>query len=121
VESRKLAKQTGQHVLGDGSGGAKCQLPGMLSAQRGNFMFSLDEERIRLLRISQKNLSRLRQRDLRAGAIEELDAKIFLQRLDLETHRGLRQIQLFRGLTKAALFRNCPEDYQAEVVETRHE
>ena len=76
--------------------------------------------RIRLLRISQQNLARLGQRDLRAGAIEELNAKIFLKRLDLETHSGLRQIEFLGGLAKAALLCNGPENNQAKIVETRH-
>jgi hypothetical protein len=53
---------------------------------------------------------------MRAGTIEKLDANIFFQRLDLEADRGLRQKQFFRSLAKAELFRNCPEDDQAEVV-----
>jgi hypothetical protein len=57
---------------------------------------------------------------MRSGSIKELDADVFLQRLDLETDRGLSQVQLFRSLAKAVLFRNCPKDHQAEVVETRH-
>jgi hypothetical protein len=95
-------------------------LPGVVSAQCGDVVFSLDEERIRLPRVPQENLARLGQSDMRSGAIKELDADVFLQRLDLETDRWLRQVQFFRSLAKAVLFRNCPEDDQAEVVETRH-
>ena len=118
--SRELSQQAGQDILGDGCGGSKSELPGVVSAQRGDLVFSLNEERIRLPRVSQEHLASLRQSNTRSGAIEELDADVFLQRLDLETDRGLRQVQFFRSLAKAVLFRNCPEDDQAEVVQTRH-
>jgi len=55
-----------------------------------------------------------------ATAIEELDANIFLKRLDLEAYRGLRQIQLFRGLAEAVLLGYSSENDQAKIVETRH-
>ena len=71
-------------------------------------------------RVPKKNPSGLGQRDVRAGAIEELNAEILLKRLDLETHGGLREVQLFGGLAEAELLRNCPEDHKAEVFETRH-
>jgi hypothetical protein len=92
----------------------------MVPAERGNFVFCLKKKRIRLPGVPQENLAGLRQRDLRTGAIEELNAKIFLKRLDLETHSGLRQIEFLGGLAKAALLCNGPENNQAKIVETRH-
>ncbi len=53
-------------------------------------------------------------------AAKELNARILLQRLDLETHSGLREIQFFGGLAGAELFRNCPEDHETKIFESRH-
>ena len=52
--------------------------------------------------------------------IKELNTNILFQRLDLETHSGLRKVQFFGGLAEAELFRNCPEDHETEVFKTRH-
>ena len=115
-----FAEKTRQYILSDGRGSSKGELSGMIPAQQGNLLFRLDEERIRLLRVTQQNLACLGQCYLRSSAIEELDANIFLKRLDLEAHRGLRQIQLFSGLAKAVLLGYGSENDQAKIVETRH-
>jgi hypothetical protein len=117
---RENTKQAGEHILSDGRRGAKGQLAGVISAQRGNLMFSPDQERVRLLGVTQEKLAGLGQRNVRSSTIEELDANILLKRLDLEADCGLRQIQLFSGLAEAALFGNSPEDNQAKIIETRH-
>jgi hypothetical protein len=54
------------------------------------------------------------------GAIEQLHTEILLKRLDLEADRRLREIQLFGGLSEAALLRNCPKDHDTEVFKTCH-
>jgi DNA-binding transcriptional LysR family regulator len=68
--SRELSQQAGQDILGDGCGGSKSELPGVVSAQRGDLVFSLNEERIRLPRVSQEHLASLRQSNTRSDAIE---------------------------------------------------
>jgi hypothetical protein len=95
-------------------------LPGVLTAQGCNLVLSLDEKRIDLLSVIKKNPSGRRQSDVRPSAIKELNAKILLKRLDLETHGGLREIQLFSGLAEAELFRYCPEDHETEIFEAGH-
>ena len=57
---------------------------------------------------------------MRSCSIEELNTDILLQRLDLEAHSGLREIQFLSGLAEAELFRNCPEDHETEIFEARH-
>ena len=115
-----LAQKTRQHILSDGCGSSKGKLPGMIPAQRGNLMFRLDKESIRLLRVTQQNLAGLGLCDLLSSAIKELDANILLERLDLEADCGLRQIQLFSCLAEAALLGNGSENNQAKIIETRH-
>jgi hypothetical protein len=57
---------------------------------------------------------------VRTAAIEQLHTKIFFKRLDLETYRGLGQVQFFCGLAETELFRNCAEDHDSEVLKARH-
>ena len=92
----------------------------MFSAEGGNFVFGLSEKRAHLLRVLKKDLSRRRKRDVRPGTIEELNAKIFLKRLDLKAHRGLREVEFFGGFAEAELFRNRAKDDGTEVFEARH-
>ena len=83
-------------------------------------MLRLNEKCIHLLRVLKENPSGRRHRDVGSGAVKELNSKILLERLDLETHSGLCEIQFIGGLAEAELFRNRPKDHETEVVETRH-
>lgn len=65
--------------------------------------------------VREKNLSSRGQGDVRSGAVKELNTEILLQRLDLETHCGLREIQIFSGLAEAEPFRDCAEDHKTEI------
>jgi hypothetical protein len=71
-------------------------------------------------RVLKQHRARSGQSGVRPGAIEKLDAEIFLEGLDLKAYRGLRQIKLLGGFAKALLFRNGSENYKAEIFETRH-
>jgi hypothetical protein len=57
---------------------------------------------------------------MRSGAIEKLNTEILFKSLDLQADRRLREVKLLGGFAKALLFRDCPEDNQAEVLETCH-
>jgi hypothetical protein len=57
---------------------------------------------------------------VRSGAIKKLNAHIFYQRLDLEAHSRLREIQFLRGLAKAESLRNRPEHHKTKVLKARH-
>ena len=57
-----------------------------------------------------------RQRDLAAAAIEERQADQFFERLDLLSHRRLREIKLFRRAAEAALCSNRAKDGEAKVL-----
>jgi hypothetical protein len=92
----------------------------MFSAQDDNLVLSLDEERIHLGCVFKEYTPGWCQRDVCARSVKQLNANILLQRLDLEAHSGLREIQFFGGLSEAELFRNCPEDHKTEVFKTRH-
>jgi hypothetical protein len=46
--------------------------------------------------------------------------RVFLKCLDLKTHRRLREVELFRCLAEAELFRNCPKNDQTETVQACH-
>ena len=115
-----FAEKARQHILSDGGGSSQGKLSGVIAAQCGNLLLRLNQERIRLPRVAQQNLAGRGQCDLRAGAIEELDADLFLQRLDLQADRVLGQIQLLGGLAKAALLGYGSENDQAKIFETRH-
>ena len=69
--------------MGYGGRGSKSQLSSVVSAQRGDFVSGQHEESICPLRIFKKNFASLGQLDARSGPVEELDADVFLQRLDL--------------------------------------
>jgi len=83
-------------------------------------VLSLDEEHIHLDCVIKEYPPGRGYRDVGARAVKKLNAKILLQRLDLEAHSGLREIQFFSGLAEAELFRNCPEDHETEIFKTRH-
>jgi len=87
----------------------------MFSAQGDNLVLSLDEERIHLGCVFKEYPPGWCYRDVCARSVKQLNAKILLQRLDLEAHSGLREIQFFSGLAEAELFRNCPEDHETEI------
>jgi hypothetical protein len=83
-------------------------------------LLSLYQKRLDPFKITPKRLSSRRQRDVSSHPIEELNAKVLLQRFDLETHGWLRLLQTFRRLAQAELFRNRPEDHETEVFEACH-
>jgi hypothetical protein len=57
---------------------------------------------------------------MRSGAIEELNAEVLFEGFDLETYRGLREVQLFGCFPEAALLRNCSKNNDTKVFQTRH-
>jgi len=92
----------------------------MPSAQGGDFVLSLDEKHIHLGCVLKKNTPGWCHRDVGPRSVKQLNTKILLQRLDLEAHRGLREIQVFSGLAEAELFGNCAEEHETEVFEACH-
>ncbi len=93
----------------------------MFSAQGDDLALSQDKKRIHLGCVLKEYTSGWGHRDMGARSVEQLNAKILLQRLDLKAHRGLREIQFFSGLAEAELFRNCPEHHETKILKIRHE
>jgi hypothetical protein len=116
----KLAEQARQNVLRDRRRSAESEPAGMISGQSGDFLLRPRHNLLHAPRALEQHRSRRRQSGMRSGAIEELNAEVFLKSLDLKAYRGLRQVKLFGGFAKALLFRDSSEDNQAEVLETCH-
>jgi hypothetical protein len=116
----KLAEQARQNVLRNRCGSPESEAAGMISGESSNFMLRPRHELMHAPCVLEQHRSRRRQSGMRPGAIEELNAEIFFKSLDLQAYRGLRQVKLLGSFAKALLFRNSPEDNQAEVLEIRH-
>jgi hypothetical protein len=116
----KLAEQARQNVLRNGCGSAESEPARTVPAQGSDFLLRSRHQLTHAPRVLKQRGARSGQSRVRSGAIEELDAKIFLKSLDLKAYRGLRQIKFFGGFAKALLFRDSPKDNQAEILETCH-
>jgi hypothetical protein len=55
--------------------------------------------------------------DAGRAAQEKSRAELFLQRFDLQSDRGLTQIESFAGLAEAQVFGDCSKDFEAKVFE----
>ena len=116
----KLAEQARQNVLRNRGGSAESEAAGMVSGESGNFVLRPRHKLMHAPRVLKQHRARSRQSGVRSRAIEELDAEIFFKSLDLQAYRGLRQVKLLGRFAKALLFRDRPEDNQAEVFKTCH-
>ena len=60
------------------------------------------------------------EEDAITGAIEEADAEIVFEGLDLKRDGGLSEEEMFRGLTKIQMFGNCAENLEAKILQLGH-
>ena len=58
--------------------------------------------------------------DAIASAIEEADAEIVFESLDLKRNGGLGEKEMFRGLTEIQMFGNRAENLEAEIFQLGH-
>jgi hypothetical protein len=66
--------------------------------------------------VLQKRLPRLRELDAKICSLEQLDAEVFLKRLDLAGDRRLRDEKPDGRAAEAALFRDCDEIFQLTQI-----
>jgi hypothetical protein len=92
----------------------------MISGESGDLVLGPRHKLMHAPCVLEQHRSRSCQSGMRSGAIEELNAEIFLKSLDLQAYRGLRQVKLLGSFAKALLFRDRPEHNQAEVFKTCH-
>ncbi len=78
-------------------------------------MLSLREQRVALRGVAQQDFARRRESDVSSRAIEELNAEVLFERLNLQTHGRLSEEEVLRRLAEAKVFGYRREDDETEV------
>jgi hypothetical protein len=88
--------------------------------RRGQFLLGFGREGCKSPGVPEKEGALTCKGDAAAGAIEEANAQIIFQCIDLKGDSRLREKKLLRRFVKTELFRNHAEYFQPEVFQPRH-
>src|SRR5260370_3143696 len=110
----EVAKDAWKDVLREGGGRAEWQLAGMLSADGSDVVLGLQEERVHLSSVAEQDLAGAGEGDVSSGAVEELNAEVVLERLDLEADGWLREEEMLGRLAEAEMLGHRKKDDQTE-------
>ena len=85
------------------------------------FFFRFSDDRCNSARIAQKNRALFGKSDAASGAIEEADAKVVFEGLDLKSDGWLREEEQFRSFPKVEVLSNRSKDLQSKILQLCHE
>jgi hypothetical protein len=115
VHARVLFMEARQQMRNEVLGGADQadgEQPVLQSLQPRHGVVGILQRRQQASRMHQEVLASGRQRDIAAGAVEQRQADLGLQLLDLHRHRRRRQVQRLGGAGHAAVMRHLGKDPQ---------
>ena len=83
-------------------------------------MLGLRNESRDLIGIAQQTRSLRSERDPAAGAVEETNAEIVLQRFHLQRDRRLSEEEMLGGLAEIQVFGDRAKDFQTKIFQLGH-
>jgi hypothetical protein len=115
------SEQAGENILRNRGGHAEGQISGDIAILRAELLLGLGNEGGYLLGVGEQEGSLRSQGNAIAGAIEETDAEIVFEGLDLERDGGLGEEKVFCRLAEVQMLGNGAEDFEAKVFQLGHE
>ena len=115
VVFEEAGDEAGQQILTDGLGGAEGEAAGGISRGRGDSFAGPFGERGDLGGEGKQCFSGGSEGDAASAAIEESDAELSFEGLDLLGDGGLGEEELFGGLAEVQVAGDGTEDAEAEV------
>ena len=106
--------------MSDGRGNAEGEFAGELSIDRAESSFGFGCKFGDSDCITKKDRALRGEGDAVGGAVEETDAQIVLQGLDLKRDGGLGKKEVLRGFAKVQMFGDGAENFEAEIFELGH-